>query len=707
MNKDTLFKEFSIPTYDQWREAAEKTLKGASFDAKLLTKTYEGITLQPIYRKEDVEKLQHIHAEPGSAPFLRGIIEAGSTQSRCWEVSQEILAADADEFNQIARHDLERGQTMLNIVLDRASMAGQDPQEALLESVGDSGLSIFSREDLDTAFADINLEEVPLYVHAGPFGLPVLALIVAHLEEKGLDTTKLRGCVGADPVANFISNGTLPYDMSAAFDGMAHTTRWASKHAPQLKTILVQSHPYHDAGGNAVQELAFVLATGVEYVQALLERGLSIEDITPQIQFAFSIGSNVFMEIAKIRAARMLWASIIDSYGGSEAAQKITIHARTSAWTKTILDPNVNLLRATTEAFSAVMGGVDSLHVSAYDEAIRPANEFSRRIARNTQIILEQEAHLSKVIDPAGGSWYVEWLTDEVATKVWELFLQVEEQGGMLQALEAGNPQAQIEDIAGKKAENAALRKARIVGSNMYANALEHPEHPSKLAIEPAKRLKAHQSHLAKHDRTTIASALETLSFDQEDLLEKAVKAVQAGATLGELTKAMLPTNTKSITVKPLHRHRLAEAFETLRQQAEQYEAKTGSKPKVFLANMGPVSKHKGRADFASEFFAVGGFDVLRQQQFTSPEDAAQAAIASGAPITVICSDDESYPESVPAISQAIKAGKPETTVLVAGLPAAEQLEAYKNAGLDDCIHIRSNCYQVLRDLQERIGVML
>jgi methylmalonyl-CoA mutase len=704
VNKDTLFKQFSVPTYDQWREAAEKTLKGASFDAKLLTKTHEGITLQPIYRQRDVEKLQHIHVDPGAAPFLRGT--KSITKKQGWEVSQEILAADAEEFNQMARHDLERGQTMLNLVLDRATLAGQDPQEAVQEAIGDGGLSVFCREDIDTAFAEINLEEVPVYVYAGPIGLPLLALLVAHMEAKGQNTTKLRGCVGADPLATFISEGTLPYQWSAIYDGMAHTTRWASNHAPQLKTILVQGHPYHDAGGNSVQELAYALSSGVEYVQAMLERGLSIEEIAPRIQFAFSIGSNVFMEIAKIRAARMLWASIIESYGGAEAEQKMSIHARTSAWTKTILDPNVNMLRATTEAFSAVVGGIDSLHVSAFDEAIRPATEFSRRIARNTQIILEQEAHLAKVIDPAGGSWYVEWLTDEVATKAWELFLQVEEQGGMLQALEAGTPQSQIEETARKKAENVALRKARIVGTNMYANAQEHPEQRSKLSIEPARRLTTYQSHFMKHDRTAIASELEKLSFDKEFLLEKAVKAIQAGATLGELTKTLLPTNQEAITVKPLRRHRMAEAFEILRQQVERYEAKTGKKPKVFLANMGPVSKHKGRADFAAEFFAVGGFDVLRQQQFTSTEEAAQAAIASGAPVTVICSDDESYPEVVPALSQAIKAGKPEMTLFVAGLPAAEQLEAYKIAGLDDCIHIRTNCYQVLRDLQERIGVM-
>ncbi|TGU94552.1 methylmalonyl-CoA mutase, partial [Mesorhizobium sp. M00.F.Ca.ET.186.01.1.1] len=217
--------------------------------------------------------------------------------------------------------------------------------------------------------------------------------------------------------------GQLPYSLDTAFDAMAKMTSWASQHAPKLKTILVQGNPYCESGGHAVAELAFSLATGVEYIQAMLDRGLSIEEVAGRMQFSFAVGSDVFMEIAKLRAVKMLWANIVDAYGGSVETQKIAIHARTAAWTKTVCDPYVNMLRATTEAFSAIVGGVDSLHVSAFDEAIRPANEFSRRIARNTQIILEQEAHLAKVVDPAGGSWYVEWLTDELAKKAWELFL--------------------------------------------------------------------------------------------------------------------------------------------------------------------------------------------------------------------------------------------------------------------------------------------
>lgn len=706
MNKDTLFTEFSVPTYEQWRAAAEKSLKGASFDAKLLTKTVEGITLQPIYCKEDTEKIPHSADLPGVAPFVRGTKAIEERQTQSWHVSQEIVANTAEAFNLAVLHDLARGQTMVNIVLDRATAIGLDPSEANAEQVGDRGLSLFRKEDVEAALHGIDLEKVPLYVEAGALGLPILALFIAHVEAAGKDTMKLCGCIGQDPFNELLTAGKLPFSINTAFDAMTHSTRWASKHAPRLKTILVGAHPYHQAGGNAVTELAFSLATGVEYIQALLERGLSIDEIAPRIQFSYAIGSDVFMEIAKLRAARMLWSNIISSYGGSTESQKMTIHARTSAWTKTLLDPYVNLLRSTTEAFSAVVGGVDSLHVSAFDEAFRPANEFSRRIARNTQIILEQEAHLSKVVDPAGGSWYVEWLTDALAKKAWELFLQTEEKGGMLDSLKAAAPQTVIEQLAKTKSSSIEQRKARIVGTNMYANVQEQSLQKETLPAIFDERKEALASHRAEKEQSIFAKQLEQLAGTNDNPVELAVKAALAGATIGDLSKAVRKSDQVETVIQPLRLHRASEAFEALRKHSDIFLEKTGKRPGVFLANMGPVSKHKARADFSAEFFAVGGFNVIREHQFSTPEDAAQSAVQSGAAITVICSDDASYPELVPSLAQAIKKSNPQMIVMIAGLPDAEQLASYQSHGVDDCIHVRTNCYQMLRQLQERIGVI-
>ncbi|WP_312108283.1 methylmalonyl-CoA mutase family protein [Brevibacillus reuszeri] len=706
MKKDSLFTAFAVPTYEQWRAAAEKSLKGASFDAKLLTKTYEGITLQPIYRKEDTEKLPQMDELPGVAPFVRGTkaIEEKPTQS--WHISQEIVANTAEAFNTAALHDLARGQTMVNIALDQAALRGLDPDEANSEEVGHRGLSLFCKKDVDAALQGIDLEKVPLYLEAGALGLPVLTLFLAHFEATGKDLSKLRGCIGQDPFAILLAEGRLPYSLETSYDAMAHTTRWASRHAPELKTILVGAQAYHNAGGNAVTELAYSLSAGVEFIQALLTRGLSIDEIAPRIQFSYAIGSDVFMEIAKLRAAKMLWSTIIASYGGSAESQKMTIHARTSAWTKTILDPYVNLLRSTTEAFSAVLGGVDSLHVSAFDEAIRPANEFSRRIARNTQIILEQEAHLAKVVDPAGGSWYVEWLTDALAQKAWELFLQTEEKGGLLDSLKASLPQNLIEQLAQAKSASIEQRKARIVGSNMYANVQESAPQQETLPAIQKDRINEVKSHRVGQDHDSLSKTLENLAASSDDLMPAAIKAALAGATLGDLFKVIRKSDQTETVIAPLRFHRAAESFEALRKHSAMHLEKTGSRPAVFLANMGPVSKHKARADFSAEFFAIGGFSVIREHHFQTPEEAAQSAVESGAAITVICSDDASYPAIVPPLAQAIKQANPQMLVLVAGLPEAEQLASYQAAGVEDCIHVRTNCYQMLRNLQERIGVI-
>nr|WP_256434391.1 methylmalonyl-CoA mutase family protein [Brevibacillus sp. HB1.3] len=670
-----------------------------------MTQSHEGIVRQPIYRYEDVKTLPHLEALPGEAPFHRGNQRPGEHKEHKWQVCQEISATSAKTFNQAAVDDLARGQTMLHLIVDQATLAGLDPDEALPDTIGQKGVSIFCQEDIEQAFQGVKLSEVPLYVNTGALGLPVLSLILAHVEATGQHVSELRGCIGQDPVAVLLTEGKLPCSLQTAYNTMASVTKWAKDQAPALKTILVQSNPYQDGGGNAVTELAFSLATGVDYLQAMLERGLSIEDSAARMQFSYSIGSDVFMEIAKLRAARMLWSNIVAAYGGSTEAQKMTIHARTSAWTKTIYDPYVNMLRSTTEAFSAVIGGADSLHVSAFDEAIRPANEFSRRIARNTQIILQEEAHLAKVIDPAGGSWYVEWLTDALAKKAWELFQQVEAQGGMLSALEAGFPQDLIAQSADQKAASIDTRKKRLVGTNMYANTAEQPLQAESHLSMHEERAEEARSHRLQQNATLVSAALDGLGEHNDELVAHAVKAVIYGATVGDIAKAMRREDSVETIIQPLRIHRASERFEALRMQADDFLKTTGKRPTVFLATMGRVAKHKARADFAAEFFAVGGFEILRNQAFSTTVEAAEAAVASGAMVTVICSDDASYPEQVPPLAHAIKQRVPQMTVLLAGWPEAEQLATYKAAGVDDCIHMRSNCYEMLRELQERIGV--
>ncbi|WP_338448243.1 methylmalonyl-CoA mutase family protein [Niallia oryzisoli] len=701
-----LFREFPFPSYQEWRKAAEQSLKGASFEEKLVLKTYEEILLQPMYRKEDIEGLSHLSSLPGAAPYVRGTRALGYRE-KTWEVCQELVYSTPLEFNEAAKNDLERGQTMLNLVLDQASSLGQDPNQALPEKVGKGGVSISSLQDLNKAFAGIDLEQTPLLIQAGCVGLPIYCMVIEHAQQAGMDINKLRGCIGMDPFGMLVKEGELPFSMEKAYDLMAHLTLWAKEETPGLKTILVQGDPYHNAGANAVQELAFSLASGVEYIREIRKRGLSIEEIAPKILFSFSIGSNFFMEISKLRAARLLWSQIIAAFGGDEEAQKMTIHARTSAWNKTKYDPYVNILRGTSEAFAAIIGGVDSLHVSPFDEAIRPADEFSRRIARNTQIILEKEAHLSKVADISGGSWYVESLTDALAKKAWIEFQYIESAGGMFKTLNSGYVQAEIKDISDKRLNNIGLRKDKFVGTNMYSNLSEQ-----KLSENKEDRQYVYQTRCVEignnrrsNDRSNKEAMLNKLRISKGGIVPLSLQAIQGGATLSEWIQAISQTDEISPTIQALNIHRGAEHFEALRVKAEIYKERNGSYPKVFLANMGPLSQHKPRADFSIGFFEVGGFEVISNNGFETVDQAVQAALTSGTSIVVICSNDAAYPEIVPQLAQKLKQENPDIILFVAGLPNPEQAEQFKQAGVDEFVHMQSNCYDMLFELQQRKGV--
>lgn len=526
--------EFPIPSYADWKAEAEATLKGAPFEKKLVTRTFEGLDIQPIYRKEDLEGLQHLGSLPGEAPYVRG-----TKTTNKWEI------------------------------------------------YGDSGKC------------------------TPPLIEPIWRLVRGHLE-KPLDET-LNEIV--DP-ANDIG---------------------------------VNTQIYHNAGGNAVQELAFGIATGVEYLRQAEKRGQSVDVTAGKMTFVFAIGSDFFMGIAKLRAARLLWAKVVAACGGNAESQKMRIHARTSLWNKSKLDPYVNMLRNTTEAFSAVAGGADVLDVAPFDQVVRTPDEFSKRIARNTQVILAEECHFDHVVDPAGGSYYVETLTAQLANAAWAIFQQIEKEGGMIKALEAGIPQKQVKAVAAKKAEAIAQRRLSLIGVNVYANATEKP--------------------------------LEVTADDKP-----------CGCNCGQHGHDFITTNVE--TLAPV---RGAEPFENLRAAVS-----ASDKKKIFLANMGPLRQHKARADFSTGFFQAGGYDVLENRGFQTVDEAAAAAIASGASVAIICSTDDTYPEIVPALVPKLKAAG--LFVVVAGYPT-EHIEAFKAAGVDEFIHIRANCFQVLSGIATKLGI--
>ena len=615
---EKLFAEFSPSSREDWIEATVKSLKGKAFD-KLIKTTYEGIDLQPMYRAEDIENIAHKDALPGQYPYVRGT-QAEGHQSGAWYIAQDINISDPKAFNDALKHDLERGQTAIY--------------------VGDH-LQINSVENLEILFADIDLTRYFLIIHADVNAGVIFNLLKSYLKD---DFTKLEGCIGSDPLRRLAKIGIVSQSW---FGGMSNIIEQSAN----FNTIAIRTDVYHDAGANAVQELAIAMATGVTYINEMLERRCDINSVARQIQFFLSIGENFFMEIAKLRAIKMMWAQIVREFGGDSESQKIKIHASTGTRNKTRLDAHVNMLRVTTEAMAGAIGGVESMSVAPFDAPFGESDDFSRRIARNVHLILQEEVKLAEVIDPAGGSWYVEHLTDQLAQSAWEFFQQIEAQGGMISALQNNFIQNQIQALVDTRHKNISSRKDILVGTNMYSDLNEILPTDKPLKLD------------------------DTAPFD-------------------DLT----------IEAKPLKPVRLSEPFEILRSNAEKYRQAKGTHPQIFLANFGELSDYKARMDFTQGFYEVGGFELINQGGYDSIESAINASLASDAKAIVICSTDGKYAEIVPDFAQAIKAQKPAMIVILAGYPQ-DKIDEYKQAGVDDFIHIRANCYEMNKQLQDQLGV--
>jgi methylmalonyl-CoA mutase len=632
-NTEKLASEFPSNTHDEWKVAAEKLLKGAPFDKIMLTPTPESITLQPIYEKEVLAGLPATATLPGQDGYLRGTRTSGYRLAS-WDIAQELPYADPATFNAALLHDLATGQNAVSIQL-----------------AGAGALRLADATDLRTAFKGVLPDAISWHFHAGLRAPALAALFGEWLKEQKDDTAKIRGSLNYDPVGTLAATGQLPLAFDKAYDALATLAKTAAVHLPAFTSAGVVTRAYHDAGASAVEELGAAIATGVAYLRALGERGLDTDAAASQIAFHFSIGGNFFIELAKLRAARILWARIVAELGGTPAAQSMRQHARTGLYNKTKHDPHVNILRTTTEALSGVLGGVDSLTIGTFDEIVRTPEDSSRRLARNTHIILQEECELTAVIDPAGGSWYIEKLTDDIARKSWEFFQKIEEKGGIVAALKAGFVQDTIATSRKSKEKLFGQRRLSLVGTNQYPNIQEKPLDGTPIAAA----------------KTDDATAVETAPA--------------------------LPSK------------RLATRYEELRAAATAYKAKNGHGPKIHLANIGPLRRHKARADFTRGFFETGGFEIAGAEGSTDANAIADTAAKSGARLVVICGHDEDYITHVPAIAQAIKAKTPDITLILAGAPG-ENEAAFKAAGLDTYIFVKSDNYETNRQYLQKVGAL-
>lgn len=595
-------KNINFPHWQEkdWIEKSEQSLKGKKIE-KLSTDTYENIKLKPLYFKSEQECSQY----PGVPDFRRGI-EAAPCDQQSWRIAQCLTATSEEELIKKIKTAIQSGQTAISF----------SPQKH------------YSYESLFTTF----VKDHHYSVDADTYQLQLLTRLSSVSGSE-----QAQGFIAADPLAKLATDGFLEKSIEENYDILANNIQYASDKLPQLRTILVDTTPYHNGGANAVQELAISLATAVFHIEELLKRNVPLQTLLSKLVFQYSIGSNFYMEIAKIRAARMLWSQIAKAYGGSASNQKMVISARTSSFTKTMYDPYVNILRAGNEAFAAAVAGVQYLHVSPFNEPEGQGTSFSERIARNTQLILKEEAFLTKTSDPAGGSWYIEELTDNIAHKAWELFLQIDESGGILASLQKGEVQAQVASIMEKRKQDIFTRKQTIIGTNMYAN----------LNDQPLK--------VTKDQQTSPSSA--------------------------------------AIIIQAIPQNRLADPYEKLRA----YSEKQTHQPTIGLICLGKMKEFKPRADFIVGFLSPGGIKAEWSDDIENFESIKKFIQETNYSTYCLCASDEKYEQDGYAWAQEMKALFPNKRLYMAGQPLHK--EKWMALGISDFIHSRSNCFETLSSL--------
>lgn len=616
--EERLFEQFPPVSTEEWMEKVKADLKGADFTRKLVWKTNEGFDVMPFYRSENLEGLGHVGSLPGEYPFVRATREGNP-----WLVRQNISVSDYGSANAFARDILTRGVDSLGFVIADAESVTEKNMETLLKGI--------HPDCIETNFSSEGR------------AMEVLQYFLKAVRASGFDPAGIRGAVEADPLGRLMLKGSLCVSIEEGLDYLASLFR-ESEALPRMRVLQINAAGFSNAGADIVRELAFALSMGNEYLSQLTERGIPVDNVAAKTGFTFAIGSNYFMEIAKLRAARLLWALIVKAYKPlSEGSCRMNILSVTSEWNKTIYDPYVNMLRSQTEAMSATLGGTDALVVNPFDSVFAEPGEFSMRIARNQQLLLKEEAHFDKVADPGAGSYYIETLTAMVAESAWKLFVGTEERGGFIKALKDGFIQAEVEKVAGKRIADISKRKEVLVGTNQYP-----------------------------------------------DLREK------AGGRIDKLRAFRGKEPSKDVVVRPLRLIRGAEEFEKLRLATE----RSSKEPVVFILPAGHPAMRMARAQFSVNFFGCAGYKVIDNAGYSSVEDGVRQALAAKADIIVLCSSDEEYAALAP---QAFSLTGGRAVLVIAGNP--ECADELRGKGIGHFISIRSDVLETLREYNTMLGI--
>ena len=670
--------DFARPDLAQWENLASAELKGARSDSLTWT-TPEGIKVKPLYTQDDLAGLEHLGGMPGFAPYVRGP-RATMYANRPWTIRQYAGFSTAEESNAFYRRALAAGQAGLSVAFDLATHRGYDSDHPrVVGDVGKAGVAIDSVEDMKILFDGIPLEKMSVSMTMNGAVLPVLAAFIVAGEEQGVDQAKLSGTIQNDILKEFMVRNTYIYPPGPSMRIVADIIEHTAKRMPKFNSISISGYHMQEAGATCVQELAFTLADGLEYVRAALSKGLDVDAFAPRLSFFFAIGMNFFMEIAKLRAARLLWAELMQGFNPKKAdSLALRTHCQTSGVSLTEQDPYNNVVRTAIEAMAAALGGTQSLHTNSFDEALALPTPFSARIARNTQLILQEETGITKVVDPLAGSYYVENLTASIAAHARSLIGEVEALGGMTKAVESGMPKLKIE-------ESAALRQARIdrgeetiVGVNKYK--VENPEKVDILDIDNTAVREAQVKRLkdvrAKRDEAKCRETLEALtraaSGGNGNLLELSIEAMRARATVGEVSDALEKVYTRhratirSVTGIYGSAYDGDEGFAKIKADVAAFAAEEGRRPRMLVVKLGQDGHDRGAKVIATAFADIG-FDVDVGPLFQTPDEAARQAVENDVHVIGVSSQAAGHKTLVPALIDALKCRKADDILVVCG----------------------------------------
>ncbi|CAH2600772.1 Methylmalonyl-CoA mutase [Rhodovastum atsumiense] len=688
--------DFPEVSYADWRKAVEGDLKGAPFEKRMISRGYEGIELQPLYTEDIFPTREDPSGVPGHPPFARAASVLGN-RLQGWDIRQEPDHPDPAQANAQILDDLAGGGTSVSLRLDAAAWHGLDadaPQAG--QWFGRDGVAISTTADLAQVLDKIRLDVAGAWLHAGAAFLPAAALYVATAQANGVTPDRLLGGFNADPLGTLMHDGSLPVPVERALADTADLASWTAANAPRMTAVEVNTSPYHDAGANSVQDLAFLLGSGVAYLRALTDAGLDVSLAARQIQFSISVGARFYQAIAKLRAARVLWAAVVAAAGGTPDAQAMRMRVATGRRVLTTRGQSVNILRNTVAAYAGAIASAEAITTIPFDAPTGISTEQSRRNARNTQIVLAEECHLNHVVDPAGGAWYIEWYTQTFVEQAWALFQQIEAQGGMIAAIANGWVAERIAAVETKRERDIASRKVPITGISEHPS-IHELRTPQQVIDRAALRDATARKLAAWRSGHASGTALAALAASQDGRTAAAIAAAQAGATLGEIAAALVPPGSEPAHVSPLVVHPYDEAFEDLRDAAEAFATRKGHPPRVWLAGIGSIAEQTARRNFSRNLFESGGFEVLGHEAATDVEQAAAAFAQSGATVAVICSTDKRYPAVVPELAPKLKAAGARHVIL-AGNPGAAEA-AYREAGVDRFIFVRCDVLETLWSL--------